>query len=204
MTAPDAPARSRSSLRTIAVAVLLVVGFVVVAVLVARAGDPATTPPNAAGSGSDVPRLDQRPPSDESFALPPATLKGFAGGPDVAMEDLRGKPAIINFWATWCAPCVKEMPEFVKAADEFGDSVAFLGVDVEDQPSNAEPFVERLGVDYPLAIDPASDFHRSVGNFGMPTTLFVDADGIVRYRHTGPLDLQELRSLTREHLGVAQ
>ncbi len=200
MTAPAPSGRSRSSLRTIGVSVALVVGLLgVVAVVSQRNAAPA---PDTADSGSDAPRLGEEAPPDEAFALPPMTLQGFAGGPEVKLADLRGKPSIVNFWATWCAPCVKEMPEFAAAADEFGDEVAFLGVDVEDAPPNAEPFVKRLGIDYPLAIDPQRELYQSVGNFGMPTTLFVDADGIVRYRHTGPLDQQQLRNLAAEHLGV--
>ena len=110
---------------------------------------------------------------------------------------------VVNFWATWCAPCVKEMPAFQEVAADLRDQVTFLGVDVEDSPPNAEPFIERLGIDYPLAIDPQREFARSVNIFGMPTTLFVDADGIVRYRYTGPLEGDQLRELLAEHLGVS-
>ena len=200
MTAPDVAPPSRSSLRTIILAVVLVVGGLVVGTLVAQRSTRAA--PDIPGSGTDLPRPVPSAAAHDSFALPHATLEGFAGGPAINLTDLRGKPAIVNFWATWCAPCVKEMPEFAKASEAFGDKVTFLGVDVEDSPINAEPFVERLGIDYPLAIDPQREFYLAVGNFGMPTTLFVDPDGIVRYRHTGPLDRQQLRSLAVEHLNV--
>ena len=197
MTAPDAPGRRRSSLRTIGVAVVLVVG-----ILAAVAFLSERSTPEQVGSGNDLPRPGASAPADKSFALPPATLAGFAGGPEVNLAELRGEPLIVNFWATWCAPCVEEMPEFKRAADEFGDAVTFLGVDVEDAPPNAEPFVRTLGIDYPLAIDPQREFYRSVGNFGMPTTLFVDPDGVVQYRHTGPLDAEQLRALAAKHLDV--
>lgn len=197
MTDPDAPTRRRSSLRTIGVAVVLVVGILATVAFLSQRTTPAEV-----GSGTDLPRPGASPDADETFALPPATLAGFAGGPEVNLADFRGKPLILNFWATWCAPCVKEMPEFKRAAEEFGDAVTFLGVDVEDAPPNAEPFVKRLGINYPLAIDPRRELYRSVGNFGMPTTLFVDPDGLVQYRHTGPLDAEELRALAAEHLDV--
>jgi len=129
-------------------------------------------------------------------------LQGFAGGPDVELAQFRGEPLVVNFWATWCAPCVKEMPEFQEAAEALRGRVTFLGVNVEDAPPNAEPFVERLGIDYPLAIDPQREFHLAIGNFGMPTTLLVDPDGVVRYRYTGPLTREDLDRLLAEHLGV--
>ena len=192
------PPRRPTSLRTVlvgAAAVVILMGGI--AVVSTRGGPP---PPAVAGSGQ-VP-LAQRPAPGEDFALPAATLGGFAGGPAVNVADFRGTPLIVNFWATWCAPCVKEMPEFQEVAAQAGDKVVFLGVDVEDAPSNAEPFVQRLGIDYPLAIDPRREFSNAVNNFGMPTTLFVDPDGIVRYRHTGPLDAAQLRALLAEHLEV--
>ena len=196
----ETPRPRRSSLRTLLVGSLLVIALLVGVGIAASRGQPEAPP--VAGSGTDVTRLEDRAPADAAFALPPTTLEGFAGGPAVDLADFRGEPLIVNFWATWCAPCVKEMPEFTKASAEFGDQVGFLGVDVEDAPPNAEPFVERLGIDYPLAIDPRREFYREVDNFGMPTTLLVDADGIVRYRHTGPLDLPQLRDLVRKHLGL--
>lgn len=180
--------------------VVLVVGLLVVVGIVASRGQQQVPP--VVGSGADLTRLEDRPAADKAFALPPATLEGFADGPEVNLADFRGEPLIVNFWATWCAPCVKEMPEFQKAYAEFGDEIAFLGVDVEDAPPNAEPFIERLGIGYPQAIDPQREFYLSLGNVGMPTTLLVDGDGIVRYRHTGPLDLPQLKALLRKHLNL--
>ena len=174
--------------------VLLLVGVAVAATR--GGGDPAVS------DSGQLPTLDERPAPDEVFALPPATLDGFGGGPAVDLTDFRGRPLIVNFWATWCAPCVKEMPDLQEVAAEAEGKVAFLGIDVEDAPSNAEPFVEELGITYPLALDPRREYSRQVNNFGMPTTLFVDADGLVRYRHTGPLDAEQLRALITEHFAV--
>jgi cytochrome c biogenesis protein CcmG, thiol:disulfide interchange protein DsbE len=189
--------RRRSSMRTVLVgAGIVMLVLVGVAVAATRGDDVMVT-----GSG-DLPRLDERPAPDEVFALPPATLAGFADGPDVNLADFRGQPLVVNFWATWCAPCVKEMPDLQEVATQAEGQVAFLGIDVEDAPPNAEPFVEQLGITYPLALDPRREYSRQVNNFGMPTTLFVDADGLVQYRHTGPLDADQLRAFIAEHLAV--
>jgi thiol-disulfide isomerase/thioredoxin len=198
MTTPsDAPRRLGGSTRTIVLA-LAVVGVVLVSMAYVAARDtPAAEP-----SGSDIPRLDARPPPTKTFALPPATLEGFDGGPPVDLTEFRGAPLVVNFWASWCAPCVKELPELRDAAAELEGEVAFVGIDVQDSPINAVPFIERLGIDYPLAIDPRRELHQELGNFGMPTTLLVDAEGIVRYRQTGPLTGEELRDLLAEYLDV--
>jgi cytochrome c biogenesis protein CcmG, thiol:disulfide interchange protein DsbE len=108
----------------------------------------------------------------------------------------------VNFWASWCAPCVKEMPDFQRFSEELGDRVPLLGVNVQDAPSNAQAFVDELGITYDLATDPRGELYTDVRGFGMPTTLFVDAEGTIVYRHTGPLDTAQLRALVGEHLGV--
>lgn len=195
-----ATSSSKSSLRTVLVGIGLVV-LVLVGVAIAVTDDASDAP--ATSESGELPALDERPDPDEVFALPPATLEGFAGGPPVDLTDFRGQPLVVNFWATWCAPCVKEMPDLQEVAAQAEGTVAFLGIDVEDAPPNAEPFVESLGITYPLALDPRREYSRQVNNFGMPTTLFVDAEGLVRYRHTGALDADQLRELIDEHFGVA-
>ena len=80
--------------------------------------------------------------------------------------------------------------------------MGFLGVNVMDSPANAEPFIERLGIDYILASDPNGAYWRATNSFGMPTTLLVGRDGTVVYRHTGELDAEQLLRLVRDHLDV--
>ena len=193
----DPVRRRRSSMRTVLVGAGIVVLVLVGVAVAATRGNQATV-----SESGQLPALNERPAPDEVFALPPATLEGFADGPPVDLADFRGQPLIVNFWATWCAPCVKEMPDLQAVAAQAEGKVAFLGIDVEDAPPNAEPFVEELGITYPLAVDPRREYSRQVNNFGMPTTLFVDADGLVRYRHTGPLDAEQLRALIAEHFAV--
>jgi cytochrome c biogenesis protein CcmG, thiol:disulfide interchange protein DsbE len=80
--------------------------------------------------------------------------------------------------------------------------VPILGVNVQDAPANAEAFVDELGITYDLAADPKGELYAAVEAFGMPTTLLVDADGMIVYRHTGLLDARALREHAAEHLGV--
>lgn len=152
-------------------------------------------------SGTAEPLKDRLPP-DRRSPLPEQRLDGFGGSPPVDLATYRGKPLVVNFWATWCKPCVDEMPEFQEVAEQANGRVAFLGVNVADGMRQAEPFVKELGITYDLAADPDRRFLDAVEGFGMPTTLFVTPDGTIVYRQTGPLDADGLREGLRSHLGV--
>jgi cytochrome c biogenesis protein CcmG, thiol:disulfide interchange protein DsbE len=183
--------------RTLVIAVgvvVLVLGGAVLAIALTRE-DP---PPVANGP---MP-FSERPAPDERAPLPEHTLDGFAGGEAVALADYRGRPLVLNFWASWCVPCVEEMPAFQQVAGELDGEVAFLGVDTRDAPRSAERFVDDLGITYDLAVDRDSVLASSLGVFGLPTTLFVDSEGTIVYRATSPLDAEGLRAALREHLGV--
>ncbi|MGH8902140.1 MAG: TlpA family protein disulfide reductase [Egibacteraceae bacterium] len=146
--------------------------------------------------------LSERLPATSRGPLPEVTLTGFAGRPDVALTSYRGRPLVVNLWATWCAPCVEEMPAFQQVAAAARGKVTFLGVNVADDPDAAMAFVAKLGITYDLAADPRQDFFHRIAAYGMPTTLLVDPQGTIVYRRTGPLDAPELRGLLAEHLSV--
>jgi cytochrome c biogenesis protein CcmG/thiol:disulfide interchange protein DsbE len=176
-----------------------------VGVMLLRGGD---GPPERGDGGVVIesrPGLEDRVAPTEREPLPAMVLEGF-GEDDPAPVDLaayEGGPLVVNFWASWCAPCVREMPDFQRFGEEFAGRVALLGVNVQDAPANARAFVRELGITYDLATDPRGELYSAVKGFGMPTTLFVDPDGTIVYRHTGPLDADELRALVTEHLEIA-
>ena len=180
----------------------------VAAVTLIMAGVAASTVWSGSGSSnSSSPRpaqpestLGDRPAPTERFALPLRTLDGFADRDDVILEQLIGQPLLVNFWATWCAPCVREMPALQRVAREYDGRVTFLGVNVMDAPTNAEKFAADLGIDYTLAADPQGTYWKATRSFGMPTTLLVARDGAVVYRHTGELNAAQLRELIETHL----
>ncbi|MGI8575263.1 MAG: TlpA family protein disulfide reductase [Egibacteraceae bacterium] len=142
---------------------------------------------------------DRAAPGDVG-PLPDFALPAFDGDGKVRAADYRGRPLVVNFWATWCAPCVEEMPALQSAADELGDEVAFLGVNTNDAHDQAVALAERLGITYDLARDDQGAYAEEAGLFGMPTTLFVDASGTVRFRQTGGLEQTDITRLVREHL----
>jgi cytochrome c biogenesis protein CcmG, thiol:disulfide interchange protein DsbE len=111
---------------------------------------------------------------------------------DGTLETMRGKPVVVNFWATWCDPCREEMPYIVDAANEFSDEVHFLGVNVQDNAAAAAKFAK----DYDMSFRSISDPNREIANdsklLGLPATMFYDADGELSFLKQGPIKEKEL------------
>ncbi len=93
----------------------------------------------------------------------------------VRLSDLRGKPVVINFWATWCPPCRAEMPAFVKTAAD--DDVVVLAVNVEEDRNLVEAFAAEFGMNMPVVLDRDGQLNQHYGVQGLPTTYFVDRQG---------------------------
>jgi cytochrome c biogenesis protein CcmG, thiol:disulfide interchange protein DsbE len=118
---------------------------------------------------------------------PAFNLTPLGGGPAVTLEALRGRPAVINFWATWCGPCLQEHPVLVATARARPD-VQFLGVVFDDEPSKVEAFLRRHGTAYPNLVDPGGHAAIAYGLAGVPETFFLDAQGTVVAKTSVPLD----------------
>jgi thiol-disulfide isomerase/thioredoxin len=132
-----------------------------------------------------------------------ARFAGFAGGPAFALpEALRGRPLVLNVWASWCIPCRKEMPAFQSVYLRARGTVGFLGVDYLDEADAARRLAAETGVTYPLAADPKGTEVAKFGVTALPTTLFFSADGVLRGRRFGELDADRLRAAIRTYLGV--
>lgn len=131
---------------------------------------------------------------------PAFTLAAAGGGAPVALTSLRGRPVVINFWATWCVPCYEEHAVLVAAAREAGDSVQFLGVIYEDDEDRVGDFLARQGKAYPSLMDEDGKTAMSYGVYGVPETFFVDARGMIAAKFTGPLRADVLA----EHLARAR
>jgi cytochrome c biogenesis protein CcmG, thiol:disulfide interchange protein DsbE len=138
--------------------------------------------------GSEVPQVDLN-----GDPAPDFTYERLDGGANVAFEDFRAdRPAVINFFAEWCPPCVAEMPAFEDAHQEYGDQVAFLGLSYNESAEDGADLVERTGVTYETGRDPAGDIITAFSGLGMPTTVFISADGTIVTSHTGAITPSEL------------
>lgn len=114
------------------------------------------------------------------------------GGVDAYEEriaTLRGYPAVVNVWASWCGPCRFEFPHFQQAAASYGKRVAFIGIDSEDSDDAASTFLAEEPVPYPSYTDPDKDVANSIGaSLGYPNTAFYDSAGTLVYLKQGPYD----------------
>lgn len=130
---------------------------------------------------------------------PDFTMPLFGGG-EVRLADLRGRPVLLNFWASWCVPCEIEMPALEQAHRKYGDRVVFLGIDVQDTEEEGLRFLQRTGVTYRNGRDLDGAISIEYGMTGVPETFFITRDGQIQRKWVGPLDLTRLESLLEELL----
>ena len=109
--------------------------------------------------------------------LPNLALACLGTGPSRAVSAGDGRPTVVNLWASWCAPCVREMPLLQRTADRVGTGVRFVGIDVQDEPASAASLLQATGVRYDQYADPDGEVKRSVRAVGLPVTLVFDPRG---------------------------
>ena len=122
-------------------------------------------------------------------------------GKKVRLSDLRGKIVLINFWATWCAPCRLEMPLIQERAERYSSQLAVLGVNFDEPQDQVQSFVDELGLRFDVLLDPGAQVQDLYQVRGYPTSLFVDEAGIVRFIHIGFLSEEQMDRYLRD-LGV--
>jgi len=121
-------------------------------------------------------------------AAPDFTLPS-AAGPNLRLQEQRGRVVMLNFWATWCGPCKREMPQLNRLYTKYRASgFVLMGVNVDDDPLNAIGVSTKLGVQFPVVFDSAKKVSKLYDLGTMPSTVLIDRDGHVRYIHKGYKD----------------
>ncbi|CAN7211462.1 TlpA family protein disulfide reductase [Trinickia sp. LjRoot230] len=174
-------------------AVLIAGGVVGTHMLRERNADVDTNVP-AAGAAT-TPALAQAQPDAvaQLLAAPLAAPDGKPGG----LAAFKGQVLVVNFWASWCGPCVREMPALAGLARQYaGKGVQFIGIGV-DSEKNVQSFLHKVPVDYPIYVSGfgGADLARHFGNLagGLPFTVVIDANGAVRSTKLGEISPNELR-----------
>jgi cytochrome c biogenesis protein CcmG/thiol:disulfide interchange protein DsbE len=135
--------------------------------------------------------------------LPSVTYPCLGYGPDVNLSTLRGMPLVINVWASWCPPCIAEMPILTSAAADLRGQVQFLGIDIQDQDAAALEMLTAFGADFPSVVDQPGEIRGLMGISGPPVTFFVNEQGVIMGRHDGALPSTDyFNELLDQYLGV--
>ena len=134
------------------------------------------------------------PESMVKEVAPDFDLPLFDGG-TFKLSDQKGKrPVVINFFASWCVSCGKETPVIQAMFKKYGtDKVAFLGIAVDDTEKKAKQFMKKIGLNIPAGLDRTGEIKEAFGLYGMPTTFFIDKEGLVSYFHPGVVTEQLLK-----------
>lgn len=123
-----------------------------------------------------------------SPSAPDFTLR-TADGRNLRLQELRGQVVMVNFWASWCAPCRVEMPHLNRLADKYRSSgFTLLGVNVDDDPKNAAAAATKMGLRFPVLLDGDKRVVKMYDVATMPSTVLIDRDGRMRYLHRGYRD----------------
>lgn len=125
--------------------------------------------------------------------------EGF-DGEQRQLSELGDRPVVLNFFASWCPTCIAELPDFETVSQTFADDVQFLGLSVQDDPNLSLQLLQETGVTFPTGLDTPGDLFAAFGGLGMPTTVFITADGEVADVHTGVLTEESLTEAIQEDL----
>jgi peroxiredoxin len=135
----------------------------------------------------------------ENVPAPDFAIKDLKGA-GLTLADYKGKVLVLNFWATWCGPCRAEIPDFIEAYKENRSrGLEIVGVSVDRlDPGKLLAFVERAGINYPVALADRSIVEAYEPGDYIPATIVVDKKGVIRFRHVGQLEKADLVKLFNE------
>ena len=183
------------------------------AVLTATAG--ACTGTATLGDDEEIPKIvlnqdspgfaadtDISPEASDGTDLSDLSFDLFDGGTGT-VADYEGTPLVVNFFASWCPPCVREMPDFQDVFERLEGQVAFLGLSQDQSPQDALALVEATGVTYDVGWDLDLEVYGATGSIAMPTTAFVSPSGELLDTFAGALDTEALAEFIEDTLGVA-
>ncbi|MCB8991675.1 MAG: TlpA family protein disulfide reductase [Ardenticatenaceae bacterium] len=187
----------------------MVLGFAVVAIaLVFLLFGNNLFDSNSSAALQQVPALDGSPQVEGDGLIPQVGQAAYnftaqdLEGNTISLSDYRGKPVMINFWATWCPPCRQELPDFEQAYQAYAeDELVILALN-QDEPANLVEsyFYDENGFSFTPLLDVGSTISRGYGVNSFPTTIFVDADGVVTAVHRGLLVPQQLETYLAQTL----
>ncbi len=173
--------------RMIALAALLLLGSILYRQAISERGNPEKP-----ASGEAAAALPEKPAI--GYPAPGFSLTGLDGG-TYSLEALKGRPVVLNFWASWCGPCRDEAPLFAKLHDRYGEQLSILAVNLTaaDSEQEARKFARDFGFNFPVPLDSEGAVAAKYKIRPIPTTIFVDSRGMISDGVLGALDWELLR-----------
>lgn len=188
-TAPqEPPARRRIPWARIIISIVVLGAAAAIAIGLANRDQPVAVAPLTAAADR---------PAAPDITLPVLQAAEGVGpeGAPFALDRLRGRVVVVNFWAWWCAPCREEVPVLQRASERYDpERVLFLGINSEDVAADARRFLSAYPFSYPSLRDPGPDTARAFEIYGYPSTLVIDPEGRVATSYSGAVD--DTRQLT--------
>lgn len=131
------------------------------------------------------------PAVEQSKQAIPFSMKTFDGR-DVSLKDLKGKPVVVNFFASWCGPCQLEAPALRDAWSEFGSRVEFVAVAIDDSEEGARGFLKEFRLEFTAGLDSTGEIMKDYNIYGIPKTYIISRTGLVVYEHSGVIMKEDL------------
>jgi thiol-disulfide isomerase/thioredoxin len=124
-------------------------------------------------------------------------------GKSIQLSDIQGKPVLVNFWATWCGPCQVEMPVIQEYYEKYNPNIEVLAINYDESIGEVEPYVNKLGLTFPVLLDPGGKIADLYQVRGFPTTYFIDREGFVRGVFVGILSKKVIENNLKK-IGVGE
>ncbi len=193
-----APDRDRSWVRTLVISVIAVGVLVTAALITQDESSSISADESAEASTADEGATGEGTASATNpiFALPFTTADGSTS----TLDQYRGEPLVVNFFASWCPPCRAELPDLEAVHQKLGDEVTFVGVNQDFTEETWKSFIEESQISYDTVFQPQSEIWSEVGTQAMPTTIFVSADGEVAQVWAGLITEEKLEEVIVETL----
>jgi cytochrome c biogenesis protein CcmG/thiol:disulfide interchange protein DsbE len=142
-------------------------------------------------------------PAQRGYSVAPNFVRTDLSGRPVRLDQFRGRVVLLNFWATWCGPCIEEIPTFSRWQHHFGDGgLQVIGVSMDDDEGDVKRFVAMHAVAYPIIMGDAKLGELFGGVFGLPQSFLIDARGRIVYRIVGESSIETLRSKIESLIGI--
>ena len=148
----------------------------------------------------DTPTANQAEDFPQAINFTMSTLDGEA----LSLESQRGRYVLVNFWATWCVPCRKEMPYLQQLSETYDGELTVLGVNLREDAERIAPFIDEMGLTFPILLDPPDELLMEHNVRGLPVSYVVDPSGAVVYEKIGEILPEEFDSWLAQTDGLAQ